>query len=49
MDKQWNFEREWEKLKKKVDYLERKVYWLEKWKGEMKEKELQQYYKNKDA
>ena len=44
MNKQWNFEREWEKLKRKVDDLERKVYFLEKWKGEMKAKEVQQRY-----
>ena len=49
MDKQWHFERELEKLKKKIDALEKKVYWLEEWKKNCKEKELQQYYKNKDA
>lgn len=49
MDKQWHFERELEKLKKKVDELERKVHWLEEWKKNCKEKELQQYYKNKNA
>jgi|TARA_R100000081_G_C4659333_1_gene86774 hypothetical protein len=39
MDEQWQFNRIWEKMQKRVDDLERKVYWLEKFKQETEKKE----------
>ena len=48
-DDKWTFNREFSMMKKKIDALERKVYWLEEWKRSCKEKEVQQYYKNKNA
>jgi hypothetical protein len=47
IDDKWTFNREWNLMKKRVDDLERKVYWLERWKSEMKEKQIQQEYKDK--
>ena len=38
-----------EQMKMKIDALERKVYWLEEWKKNREEKEVQRYYKNKNA
>lgn len=48
-DNKWMFNREFEQMKMKIDALERKVYWLEEWKKNREEKEVQQYYKNKNA
>ena len=45
MDKKWRFEREWEQLKKRVDTLERQVYWLRKFKDDVEEKERIRYYR----
>ena len=30
MDEKWHFDREWSEMKKRVDKLEREVYWLNK-------------------
>ena len=30
MDEKWHFDRDWEKMKTRVDKLEREVYWLSK-------------------
>ena len=48
-DDKWTFNREFEQMKKKINALERKVYWLEEWKKKHLEKETQEYYKNKNA
>jgi hypothetical protein len=38
MNKEWHFNRDWEKMKKRVDDLERKIYWLERFKDEEQRK-----------
>ena len=45
MDDEWRFNYLWEKMQKRVDKLERKVFYLEKWQGQQKEKQLQEHYK----
>ena len=32
MDEKWHFNYVWEKMQKRVDELEKQVYWLEDWK-----------------
>ena len=41
MDEEWRFNYLWEKMQKRVEDLERKVYWLEKGKKQYEEKEYQ--------
>ena len=43
MDDEWRSNYLWEKMQKRVDQLERKVFYLEKWQGEQKEKQIQEY------
>ena len=46
MDDKWRFDREWEEMKKRVDKLERDVYWLDRYKKDQEEKEYRKKYKN---
>lgn len=39
MDPAWQFFREWEKMKKRVEELERDVYWLKKYKSDKENEE----------
>jgi hypothetical protein len=41
MDEEWRFNYLWEKMQKRVEDLERKEDWLEKWKKQYEEKEYQ--------
>ena len=44
-DDKWRFDYEYKKLKKKVDSLERKIYWLEDYKKKQQEKEYRDKHK----
>ena len=46
MDEKWRFNRDWEEMKKRVDKLEKDVYWLDRFKRDQEEKERQREYKN---
>ncbi len=46
MDNKWHFDREWEQLKKRVDALEREVYWLRKFKDDCENKERAKELRN---
>jgi hypothetical protein len=46
MDPSWHFAREWEEMKKRVERLERKVYWLEQYKKQQEEEIYKNDYKN---
>ena len=52
MDEHWHFNREWEKMKNRVDKLERDIYWLNKFMREHEDKkrveEAKNDYDNKD-
>ena len=39
MDPMWHFAREWEQMKKRVEKLEREVYWLNKFKDKKEDEE----------
>ena len=40
MDPMWHFAREWEQMKKRVEKLEREVYWLNKFKDKKEDEEI---------
>ena len=46
---EWIFKRDWEEIKKRMDELEKRVYWLEEYKKKQLEKEIKNLYKNKDC
>ena len=46
-DDKWRFNLEWNEIKKRMDQLERRVYWLEDYKKKQEEKATQDYYRNK--
>ena len=46
MDEQWHFNRNWEEMKKRVDKLERDVYWLNKFMKEYECKKRVEEAKN---
>ena len=43
-DDKWTFDYEWKKMKARMDKLEKQVYWLERFKAEVQEKEIQRKY-----
>ena len=46
MDPSWHFDLEWKEMKKRVDRLERKVYWLERYKKQQEEEKYKNDIKN---
>ena len=40
----WAFDYEWKQMKARIDTLEKKLYWLERFKAEVQEKEIQRKY-----
>ena len=46
MDEKWRFNRDWEEIKKRVDKLEKDVFWLDRFKRDQEEKERQRENKN---
>ena len=52
MDEKWHFDRDWEKMKTRVDKLERELYWLSKFMNDheyaKKAEEAKNDYDNKD-
>lgn len=46
MDEKWHFDREWSEMKKRVDKLEREVYWLNKFMNDHEYKKKAEEAKN---
>lgn len=46
---EWVFQRDWEEMKKRMNELEKRVYWLEDYKKKQCEKETQNLYKTKNV
>ena len=47
-DDKWTFDYEWKQMKARIDTLEKRLYRLERFKATTEEKEIQNYYKNKE-
>ena len=47
-DDKWEFNIQWSEMKKRMDRLEKKVYWLEDYKRKQDEKEIQNLFKKRN-
>ena len=46
-DDKWKFDYEWNKMKERLESLEKRLYWLEDYRKKQEEKQVQGHYRNK--